>query len=68
MQRLISIWFFVGCLLSLYGLLIFAAGLRAYSALPDDPGPTDHLHLPIWWGIFMLVLGITYVLHFRPKR
>lgn len=68
MQRLISIWFFVGCLLSIYGLLIFAAGVRAYSPLGDDPGPADHLHLPIWWGIAMMVLGVIYALRFRPRR
>jgi hypothetical protein len=26
------------------------------------------LHLQIWWGIGMLILGVVYLVRFRPGR
>jgi hypothetical protein len=67
MKRMISIWFFVGCLLSVYGVFILAAGIRSVSALPAPGEAMQQLHLPIWWGIFMTALGTGYVARFRPR-
>jgi hypothetical protein len=66
MKQMISIWFFIGCLLTIYGLLIFYAGIQALSKTAVQV-PSVHLHLPIWWGIFMTALGVTYVVRFRPR-
>jgi hypothetical protein len=64
----ISIWFFVGIMLLIYGVMIFLYGM--YEVVT---GHTAHvvlanLHAPIWWGGFMLVVGLFYCLHFRPAR
>lgn len=64
---MISIWFFVGCLLTSYGVLILAAGLREPSSDPSDTAMRN-LHLPIWWGFGLLALGLAYGIHFRPRR
>jgi len=65
---MISIWFFIGCLLSLYGALILFAGLRDFA----NAGATDvvlhDLHLQIWWGVGLLALGGFYAIHYRPRR
>jgi hypothetical protein len=64
---MISIWFFVGCLLTAYGFLIFFAGVRSYAMPPTSTESMQQLHLPIWWGIGLTILGITYLVRFRPK-
>ncbi len=68
MKRMIPIWFFVGCLLAAYGVLILFAGIRDFSHPPGGFEAMQHLHLPIWWGIFMMTLGLAWVVHFRPRQ
>lgn len=63
---MISIWFFVGCLLTLYGALILAAGLQGRSNPSTNTAEMD-LHLQIWWGVGLLVIGLVYAIRFRPK-
>jgi hypothetical protein len=67
MKRMISIWFFVGGLLTVYGFLIFFAGVRSFSEPSTQGESMQQLHLPIWWGIFMAIFGIAYLVRFRPK-
>ena len=64
--KMISIWFFVGCLLTAYGALILFAGITDRG----DSGreiAMSHLHAQIWWGIGLLLIGLTYVGRFRPR-
>jgi hypothetical protein len=63
---MISIWFFVGCLLTIYGALILIAGIREYSTSANVA--MQNLHLQIWWGIGLLALGLLYTFQFRPGR
>ncbi|MCC6857818.1 MAG: hypothetical protein IT158_04620 [Bryobacterales bacterium] len=67
-KHFISIWFFIGLLLSVYGALILGAGIYDYF----NPTPRDvvlaQLHAAIWWGALLLVLGLFYVIHFRPGK
>lgn len=63
----ISIWFFIGTLLAVYGVIILAANL-----LPST-GPESHVVLAslragIWWGALLLAVGVMYVVLFRPGR
>jgi hypothetical protein len=68
MKQMISVWFFIGCLLSVYGFLIFSAGLLSLAGKSVHQQAAAQLHLPIWWGVVMIALGLTYVIHFRPRR
>jgi hypothetical protein len=65
---LISIWFFIGALLLIYGVLILGAGL--YSLWVPEPRPVvlADLHAAIWWGILLIVLGAFYTFRFAPWR
>ena len=67
-KNMISIWFFVGCLLALYGALILAAGLQTYSNRRSANIAMQNLHLQGWWGTGLLVIGLFYVIRFRPRR
>jgi hypothetical protein len=68
MKQMISIWFFIGCLLTLYGLLILYAGVQTFLEVSAQGGAVQGLHLPLWWGIGMTILGSAYVVHFRPRH
>lgn len=61
---MISIWFFIGVLLVIYGVLILGAGLYGLSH-PPNVVHAD-LHAGIWWGALLLVLGSVYTVRFRP--
>ena len=66
-KAMISIWFFVGCLLAIYGVLILLAGLQ--DTVSDVPKVAmRNLHLQIWWGFGLLGIGLAYGVHFRPRR
>jgi FtsH-binding integral membrane protein len=65
-QHIIPVWFFVGVLLLVYGVLIFISGLAELSHPPDTV--LANLHAPVWWGAILIVLGGVYCLLFRPKK
>ena len=65
-HHIIPVWFFVGLLLLIYGALILYSGIVEWR----NPPPTvlSDLHAPVWWGGLMVLLGIAYVMMFRPRR
>jgi len=65
-HQIIPVWFFVGVLLLVYGVLIFISGLVEWPHPPDTV--LSQLHAPVWWGALMTVLGGGYCLFFRPKK
>lgn len=65
-RHMIPVWFFVGVLLFIYGILIFASGLSEWSHPPDTV--LANLHAPVWWGAIMIVLGGIFAQAFRPKK
>jgi hypothetical protein len=66
--RPISIWFFIGLLLSIYGALITAAGLWQLRHPSPHPVVLASLHLGIYWGALLLAAGLGYTFGFRPRR
>jgi hypothetical protein len=67
-RRMISIWFFIGCLLTAYGVLILGAGIQSFWIPAAGGAIMPWLHLQMWWGIALLTLGLVYVIRFRPAR
>jgi hypothetical protein len=65
----IPIWFFIGLLLVVYGVMILGYGIYEWSTGIYAPGVqlTD-LHTPVWWGGLLALLGLFYVIRFRPGR
>jgi FtsH-binding integral membrane protein len=66
-HRIIPVWFFVGILLLIYGVMILVSGLKHWNSPP--PGvQLAELHAPVWWGAILAVLGGVYCLLFRPGK
>jgi hypothetical protein len=63
----ISIWFLIGLIISVYGAIITAAGIYQYFYPPTPALALADAHAGIWWGLFMLIVGIFYVVKFRPR-
>lgn len=67
-SREIPIWFFIGVLLTIYGVMIFGYGLWELITGNIAHVVLARLHAPVWWGALMLVLGLFYLVKFRPGR
>jgi len=65
---MVSIWYFIGLLILVYGVLIAGAGLAEWISPPAHPPTLASLHIGVWWGAFMIVLGAVYAFLFRPGR
>jgi hypothetical protein len=64
-HHIIPVWFFVGVLLLVYGVMIFISGLVEWAHPPDTV--LAELHAPVWWGGLLIVLGGSYCVMFRPR-
>ena len=65
-HHIIPVWFFVGVLFLVYGVLILGSGLAEW---PHPPNTVlSELHAPVWWGALLIVLGGVYCTIFRPGR
>ncbi len=67
-KGLISIWFFIGVLLTAYGVLITASGIYDIYSPPAHPVVLAKLHAPVWWGAVLLAIGLFYTIKFFPKK
>jgi hypothetical protein len=67
-KKMISIWFFIGLLLTLYGILIFGAGIYDLIVPGKHPVVLSELHAGVWWGVLMIVIGVVYIVKFKPKK
>lgn len=64
----ISIWFFIGALLVVYGLMIFGYGVWSLATGNTPNVALAYLHAPVWWGALMTLLGLFYAIRFRPGK
>ncbi|HEX4319947.1 MAG TPA: hypothetical protein VHZ52_03530 [Acidobacteriaceae bacterium] len=67
-QTDISIWFFIGVLLTIYGVMILCYGIWELMTGNIANVVLANLHAPVWWGAIMLLLGLFYSLRFRPGK
>ena len=64
----LSIWFFIGWLLTAYGLLITGTGVYELVLPPARPPVLANLHATLWWGAILLVIGLIYLIRFFPRK
>ena len=64
-QKMLPVWFFIGLLLLVYGLIILYVAIRDYHNLPSVVLARYHANL--WVGILLIVLGGGYTIRFWPR-
>jgi len=64
----IPIWFFIGCMLAIYGVMVLGYGLYELATGTVANVQLANLHTPVWWGGLLLLIGLMYVVKFRPGR
>jgi hypothetical protein len=65
-HHIVPVWFFVGVILLIYGVLIFASGI--YELSRPSSTVLANLHPAIWWGALLAVIGGIYTYTFWPRR
>lgn len=69
-DKQIPIWFFIGGIVLIYGVLITGTGLYGWLFPPAAAERVQlwELHTDFWWGLVLLAIGLFYVLRFRPVK
>jgi hypothetical protein len=65
-HHIIPVWFFIGVILLIYGVLILGSGILHLSQPPTTV--LGELRPAIWWGAILTAIGGVYVYLFRPGR
>jgi hypothetical protein len=65
-HHMIPVWFFVGVILLIYGVIILGTGIYEYSSPP--PTVLASTHPAVWWGALLTVIGGFYVYAYMPKK
>ena len=65
----ISIWFIIGSLLLVYGIIIFIANVYEYfSPSIERVIVLKELNFGIWWGLLLIIIGLIYFITFGPWK
>jgi FtsH-binding integral membrane protein len=70
-HHMIPVWFFVGVILLIYGLIILGTGIYEFSSPPLEAlssMPPAIRHPAVWWGALLAVIGGIYVYLYMPKK
>jgi hypothetical protein len=65
-HRMLPVWFFVGVILLIYGVLILASGVEEFAHPPSTV--LASLHPAVWWGALLALIGAVYVYLFGRRR
>ena len=63
----LSIWFFVGVMTLLYGIVLLPYGAWEWFTGNEAPTVLNHLHPTFWWGLLLTIFGASYTFHYRPR-
>lgn len=63
-RRMLPVWFFVGVIVLIYGIIILVTGLTEIHH-PAHTILAAELHPTIWWGAILVALGTFFLLFFR---
>jgi len=67
-DRPLSIWFFVGILTLVYGVVLLATGIYEFWHPLPASIVLSELHPTFWWGFLMTIFGSFYSIRFRPGK
>lgn len=67
-KRTISIWFFIGVLLFVYGVLAIGADIYYQGHPLQRQVELSYLRPGLWWGALLVAMGVFYTVRFRPGK
>ena len=67
-KREIPIWFFIGSLLTVYGVLILGTGIYHLFFPPQKALALANFHADIWWSLLLLLIGLVYTIKYWPFK
>lgn len=62
-----SIWYFVGLIMLIIGIIVFAAGIYELINPANQNIKLTNLHTNIWWGAIIAITGLIYVAKNKDK-
>jgi len=65
-HHIIPVWFFIGVILFIYGVIILATGI--YGLWHPPSTVLANLRPALWWGVLLIVIGAIYIHLFRPRK
>ena len=65
-HHMLPVWFFIGLILLIYGVIICMTGIYQLSHPPVTV--LANLHAPVWWGAIMAAAGASQVNKYRPGK
>ena len=65
-REMLPVWFFIGTLLLIYGVIILWVGVREYAH--PTPVVLAKYHASVWGGGLLLALGGFYTLRYWPRK
>ena len=65
MRRTFEVWFYIGAMLGIYGLLLSGAGI--YQWVHPPPTVLAGKHATLWAGLLLLAVGGLYTVLYWPK-
>ena len=60
-RKMVSIWFFVGLMLTTLGVIITATGVN-FIFNPQHETTLAELNPSLWWGVIMLIGGLSFLI------
>lgn len=65
-KHMLPVWFFIGVLIAIYGVIIFFTALSEWSHPPEVM--FSQYRPSFWAGIVLMLIGGFYVARFRPRN
>jgi len=63
----LDVWFFVGIMSLMYGVVLLAYGAYAWLGGHEAPTVLNNLHPTFWWGILLTIFGGFFTYRHRPR-
>lgn len=67
-EKQIPIWFFIGAILAVYGVMILVSGIYGWMHPPERKVELWEYHADVWWSVVLLIVGLIYVIRFWPSK
>ena len=65
-RHMLPVWFFIGVLLTIYGVIILVTAISEFSRPPTVV--LGQYHPDIWGGVLFLLIGSFYTIRFWPRK